>query len=82
MWKKNGAKKRGTEDSGAPLPDAVARGLPGAQWLRDGVLAEEGGFTEGLLTVVAALATGGHSAHAAWCCGPLPPPAARGQAPT
>lgn len=74
-------KKRGSgenwremEHGGAPLPDAVARGLPAeARALReDGALMEEeveGGFMEeGLLIVVAGLMTGGHSAHAAAGC--------------
>lgn len=74
-------KKRGSgenwremEHVGAPLPDAVARGLPAeARELReDGALMEEeveGGFMEeGLLTVVAGLMTGGHSTHAAAGC--------------
>lgn len=57
----------------APLPDAVARGLPAeARGLReDGALTEEeveGGVMEGLLTVAAGLMMGGHSAHAAAGC--------------
>ena len=63
------------ENGGAPLPDAVARGLPAeARELReDGALMKEeeveGGFMEeGLLTVVAGLMTGGHSTHAAAGC--------------
>lgn len=67
-------KKRGSgerEHGGAPLPDAVAMGLPAeAQGLwEDGALMEEeveGGFMEeGLLRVVAGLMT--DSVHAAGC---------------
>lgn len=67
----SGENWREMEHEGAPLPDAVARGLPAeARGLReDEALMEEeveGGFMEeGLLTVVAGLMTGGHSAHAA-----------------
>lgn len=73
--KKRGSNWREMELRRAPLPDAVARGLPAEErGLReDGALMEEeveGGFMEeGLLTVVAGLMTGGHSAHAAaGCC--------------
>lgn len=77
QWKKRGSGEnwREMEHGGAPLPDAVARGLPAeARELReDGALMEEEGegefMEEGLLTVVAVLMTGGHSAHAAvGCC--------------
>lgn len=70
----SGENWREMEYGGAPLPDAVARGLPAeARELReDGALMEEeveGGFMEeGLLTVVAGLMTGGHSTHAAAGC--------------
>lgn len=70
----SGENWREMENGGAPLPDAVARGLPAeARELReDGALMEEeveGGFMEeGLLTVVAGLMTGGHSTHAAAGC--------------
>lgn len=75
QWKKRGSGEswREMERGGAPLPDAVARGLPAEELREDGALMEEegeGGFMEGgLLTVVAGLMTGGHSAHAAvGCC--------------
>lgn len=77
QWKKRASGKnlREMEHGGAPLPDAVAMGLPAEArglW-EDGALTEEeedeeGGFMEeGLLTVVAVLMTGGHSAHAVGC---------------
>lgn len=60
-----------TQGGGASLPDAVARGLPAEAlglW-EDGALKDEevngGVMEEGLLTMVAGLMTGGHSAHAA-----------------
>lgn len=77
QWKRRGSgeNRREEEHGGAPLPDAVARGLPAeARGLReDGALTEEeeveGGFMEeGLLTAVAGLMMGGHSAHAAAGC--------------